>query len=129
MRDLDSGEGRRGLLEWAAPVIIDRLREVYERRLGVGDDAAALARLHNRVWRALIAADAANYAPLRAALVDSALRCRLDLACLDEADAQTMAELLDIVVKRFQRSERNAKSYQLALMEVAERLIARSDAA
>jgi hypothetical protein len=40
-----------------------------------------------------------------------------------------MAELLDIVVTRFQRSERVATSYRLALFELAERLVARHEVA
>jgi hypothetical protein len=40
-----------------------------------------------------------------------------------------MAELLDIVVMRFKRSEREASSYRLALFELAERLVAHGDAA
>ena len=39
-----------------------------------------------------------------------------------------MAELLDIVVARFQRCEREASSYRLALLELAERLVARREA-
>jgi hypothetical protein len=35
-----------------------------------------------------------------------------------------MAELLDIVARRFQRSQRAASSYRLALLELAERLVA-----
>ena len=40
-----------------------------------------------------------------------------------------MAELLDIVVTRFRRSERAASSYRLALLELAERLVARREVA
>ncbi len=129
MRSLDSADGRCGLLEWAEPVIYDRLRDAYQRRLGVGDDALRLARLHCRVWRALIAGDEANYERLRTELVGAAMRCGLEVACLGRGDAQTMTELLDIVVARFQRSRRQASSYRLALYELAERLVARGDAA
>ena len=104
LRSLDSADGRRGLLEWAEPVIYDRLRDAYQRRLGAGDDALRLARLHCRVWRALIAGDEANYEGLRTELVAAATRSGLEVACLGRGDAETMAELLDIVVMRFQRS-------------------------
>jgi len=118
----DSADGRRGLLEWAEPVIYDRLRDAYQGRLGAGADALRLTRLHARVWRALIAGDEANYEALRTQLVDAAIRNGLEVACLGRGDVQTMAELLDIVVMRFQRSGRQASTYRLALFELAERL-------
>ena len=120
----DSGAGRRGLLEWAPPVICDRLRDAYERRLGPGGAAPTLARLHERVWRALIAGDEPNFEILRSELAAAIEGVGLGSECLENADAQTMSELLDIVLKRFQRSEREAKGYHLALIELAERLVA-----
>jgi hypothetical protein len=129
LQSLDSADGRRGLLEWAEPVIYDRLRDAYQRQLGAGADACGLARLHCRVWRALIAGDEANYEGLRMELIAAVERSGLERACLGRGDAQAMAELLDIVVTRFQRSEREASSYRLALLELAERLVARREVA
>jgi hypothetical protein len=129
LRTSDSADGRHGLLEWAEPVIYDRLRDVYQQRLGAGANAIGLARLHCRVWRALIAGDEANYERLRTELIAAVARSGLEVACLSRGDAQTMAELLDIVVTRFQRSERDASSYRLALLELAERLVARREVA
>jgi hypothetical protein len=128
VRILDSADGRRGLLEWAEPVIYDRLCDAYLRSLGAGVDAFRLARLHGRVWRALIAGDDANYERLRMELIAAVAGGGLDIAALGRADAQTLAELLDIVAMRFQRSERAASSYRLALLELAERLVARGAA-
>jgi hypothetical protein len=125
LRTADSAEARRGLLEWAEPVIYDRLRDAYQRRLGAGAESIGLARLHCRVWRALIAGDEKNYEGLRAQLIVAVTRGGLEVACLGRGDAQTMAELLDIVAARFQRSGRQASSYRLALYELAERLVAR----
>ena len=124
LRDLDSLDGRRGLLEWAEPVIYDRLRDAYQQQLGAGAGAQRLAHLHCRVWRALIAGDEANYESLRTELIAAVARSGVEVACLSRGDAQTMAELLDIVVTRFQRSKRAASSYRLALLELAERLVA-----
>jgi hypothetical protein len=124
LRTLDSADGRLGLLEWAEPVIFDRLRDAYQQRLGAGAEANRLTRLHCRVWRALIAGDEANYERLRTELIAAIARNGVDVACLSHGDAQTMAELLDIVVTRFQRSERVASSYRQALLELAERLVA-----
>ena len=129
LRSLDSAEGRRGLLEWAEPVIYDRLRDAYQRRLGANADSTRLAHLHSRVWRALIAGDETNYQGLRTELIAAVARSGVEVACLSRGDAETMAELLDIVVARFQRSGRAASSYRLALLELAERLVARSEVA
>ena len=125
LQGLDCEDGRRGLLEWAEPVIYDRLRDSYQRRLGAGAGACALARLHCRVWRALIAGDEANFEALRTELIAAVAHRGLERACLDRGDAETMVELLDIVVKRFQRSDREASSYRFALLELAQRLVAR----
>ena len=124
LRSLDSAEGRRGLLEWAEPVIYDRLRDAYQQQLGAGAGAQRLAHLHCRVWRALIAGDEANYESLRAELIAAAARGGLEVGCLSRGDAHAMAELLDIVASRFQRSQRAAACYRLALLELAERLVA-----
>jgi hypothetical protein len=124
LRDLDSLDGRRGLLEWAEPVIYDRLRDAYQQRLGAGPGAQRLAHLHCRAWRALIAGDEANYQRLRAELISAAARGGVEAGCLSRGDAHAMAELLDIVSQRFQRSQRAASSYRLALLELAERLVA-----
>jgi hypothetical protein len=129
LRNFDASDGRRGLLEWAEPVIFDRLRDAYRRRLANEDDGWALARLHCRVWRALIAGDIARFERLRGDLVVALRRRGLDLASLAEADAQTMAELLEIVIARFQRSERVAKGYHLALIELGARLAPAGEAA
>ncbi len=125
----DSANGRRGLLEWAEPVIYDRLRDAYDKQFGAGADASRLARLHCRAWRGLIAGDEANYQRLRAELIAAVRRAGLDVGCLSRGDAQAMTELLDIVAARFQRSGREASNYRLALLELAERLVARSEVA
>jgi len=129
LRTPDSADGRRGLLEWAEPVIYDCLRDAYQRRLGAGGAAIDFARLHCRVWRALIAGDEANYERLRAELIAAVRRGGLEVACLDRVDAQAMTELLDIVAARFQRCGREASNYRLALLELAERLVARREVA
>jgi len=59
----------------------------------------------------------------------AATRGGLEVACLGRGDAQAMVELLDIVATRFQRSEREASNYRLALLELGERLVARRECA
>ena len=130
LRSLDSADGRRGLLEWAEPVIYDRLRDAYQRRLGAGADALRLARLHCRVWRALIAGDEANYEGLRTELIAAVdaqrPRSRVPGAA---ATPRRWPNCSTSSSTRFQRSERQASSYRLALFELAERLVARGEVA
>ena len=117
----DGTEARLGLLEWSEPVIFDRLRHAYRQR--VDDDAGLLlTRLHCRAWRALIAGDMATFGKMRATLVFTLRNNGLEVDDLAEADSETMAELVEIVIARFQRSERIAKGYHLALVDLARRL-------
>jgi hypothetical protein len=122
LRNFDMKDGRLGLLEWSEPVIFDRLRDAYRRRIADERAGWTLARLHCRVWRVLIAGEMDKFERLRAELVVALAQHGLNLDSLAEADAQTMAELVEIVIARFQRSQRIAKGYHLALMDLARRL-------
>jgi len=122
LRSFDVKDGCLGLLEWSEPVIFDRLRHAYRERIADDRAAWALARLHCRVWRVLIAGDMVQFERLRGELVAAHEQYGLDLDSLAEADAQTMAELVEIVIARFQRSERIARGYHLALMDLTRRL-------
>jgi hypothetical protein len=115
-------EGLSGLQEWSEPVICDRLRDAYCRKIADPVTAWRLARQHSRVWRALIAGEMDQFESLRGELVATLATHGLDLDCLVDADARTMGELLDIVIARFRRSQRVAKGYHLALIELAGRL-------
>jgi hypothetical protein len=120
--DSSVAEGLSGLMQWSEPVIFDRLRDAYGRRLGDPAIAWRLARLHARVWRALISGQMDSFETLRGELLEALAEQGLDLDCLAEADSRTMTELLEIVIARFRRSERVAKAYHLALMSLAGRL-------
>jgi hypothetical protein len=115
-------EGRSGLLEWSEPIICDRLRDAYSRKVYDPVAVWALARQHAKVWRALIAGQLPLFETLRGELVTTLDSHGLDLDCLADADAQTMTELLEIVIARFRRSRRVAKGYHLALIELAGQL-------
>ncbi|MGD0723878.1 MAG: hypothetical protein ABR970_22845 [Roseiarcus sp.] len=122
MINSDAAVGLSGFLEWSQPVIYDLLVESYEARLEPGPLPRGLARLHARLWRALMAGDMPAYAVLRQNLVEALDECRLDIADLADADARILAELLEIVMSRYQRSMRTAKHYHLALIALAGRL-------
>lgn len=117
-----AAEGLSGLLEWSDPIIFDRLRDAYLQRLPDFSAALRLARVHSRVWRALIVGDMSRFEAQRAQLVTALNEQGLALDCLAEADERTMTELVEVVVARFHRSQRVATGYHLALIELAGRL-------
>ena len=115
----DPSEGFSGLQQWSEPVIFDRLLAAYRTLLSDDAVARSLTRLHARVWRALIGGDMAGFAVVRDTLIDALGRCGLTLDHLAEIDNEIMIELLEVVLSRYQRSQRTAKAYHLALMELA----------
>ena len=120
--DSPVAEGLSGLKEWSEPVIFDRLRDAYSRNVSDAPTAWRFARLHARVWRALISGETDSFQKLRGELIAALAEQGLDLECLADADSGTMTELLEIVIARFRRSQRVAKGYHLALMALAGRL-------
>jgi hypothetical protein len=117
-----AAEGLSGLLEWSEPVIYDRLLMAYRSRLGDKAIVWKLARLHCRVWRALISGDMGQFEANRRDLVAALAENRLDLDHLAADDAGIMIELLEVVMARYHNSMRTAKIYHLALIELAGRL-------
>lgn len=114
-----TNDGLAGLLEWSGPVIHDRLRLAYQARLSDPLTVARLCRLHARVWRALLAGDLGAFASLKADLVLQLVCAGLTLDHVAEADAETMNELVEIVIARFRRSPRVSQGYHLALLQLA----------
>jgi len=118
----DPSEGFSGLQQWSEPVIFDRLFAAYRTLLSNDAVAYSLTRLHARVWRALIGGDMTGFAVLRDTLIGALGHYSLTLDHLAEVDNEIMIELLEVVLSRYQRSQRTAKAYHLALMELAGRL-------
>jgi hypothetical protein len=118
----DPSEGFSGLQQWSGPVIFDRLFSAYRELTSDFAVAHALTRLHAQVWRALIRGDMAGFEELRETLVAALGDRFLTLDHLAEVDGEIMIELLEVVLSRYQRSQRTAKAYHLALMELAGRL-------
>ena len=118
----DLSEGLAGLQEWCEPLIFDRLHAAYRRLLGDEILARGQARIHTRVWRALIGGDISNFHALRETLISTLEPCGLTLDHLAEFDGEIMIELLDVVMARYNRSQRTARAYHLALMQLAGRL-------
>ncbi|HTR13526.1 MAG TPA: hypothetical protein VMI72_09810 [Roseiarcus sp.] len=118
----DPSEGFRGLQQWAEPIIFDRLLAAYRRFVREEGLARRLARIHARVWRALIECDMVGFEALRESLVGALEACHLTLDHLAEVDGEIMFELLDVVIARYNRSHRTAMAYHLALMQLVGRI-------
>ena len=58
-------------LRWSEPVIFDRLRDAYSRNVSDAPTAWRLARLHARVWRALISGETGSFQKLRGELIEA----------------------------------------------------------
>ena len=118
----NAADGYSGLLEWADPIIFDRMLEAYGAHVPDLKIVWRLARLHARVWRALIEGDLRAFDLRRNDLIDALGQEDLDLDRVAEADARTLRELLSVVVDRFHRMPRVSMNYHLALLELAGRL-------
>ena len=122
MPTTDPSEGYAGLQEWSQPLIFDRLLSAYRKILPDEALARGLTRLHARVWRALINGDMNDFAAMREILVVALQQCSLTLDHLADVDEETMIELVDVVITRYNRSQRTARAYHLALVQLAGRL-------
>jgi|SRR5947209_13647471 len=118
----NAADGYSGLLEWADPIIFDRMLEAYGAHSPDLKTVWRLARLHARVWRSLIEGDMKAFETRRADLVDALSQVDLDLDRVADADARTLRELLSVVVDRFHRMPRVSMNYHLALLDLAGRL-------
>ena len=118
----NAADGFSGLLEWADPIIFDRMLEAYGAHSSDLKTVWRLARLHARVWRSLIEGDMKNFELRRADLTEALGQENLDLDRVADADARTLRELLSVVVDRFHRMPRVSMNYHLALLDLAGRL-------
>jgi len=118
----NAADGYSGLLEWADPIIFDRMLEAYGAHSSDLKLVWRLARMHARVWRALIEGDLKSFELRRSDLVEALAQEELDLERVAEADARTLRELLAVVVDRFHRMPRMSMNYHLALLDLAGRL-------
>ena len=102
-----AADGFSGLLEWADPVIFDRLLEAY----GAHDSAISRSsggwrRLHSRVWRALIEGDLRPSRPARDDLVGALRAVRISTSTASPRPTRDVARTAGVVVDRFRRTPR-----------------------
>jgi hypothetical protein len=121
-----AAEGFSGLLEWADPIIFDRVLEAYGADNSDMKLVWRLARAHARVWRALIEGDLDAFELRRRELTQALENDEIDHDRIAEADGRVLRELLSVVIDRFHRAPRMSMSYHLALLDIARRLMSMS---
>jgi hypothetical protein len=118
----NAADGYAGLLQWSDPIIFDRMLEAYGASLSDLKVVWRLARLHARVWRAMIEGDFRAVDNRRGELIGALEQEDVDLETVADADDRTLRELLTVVVDRFHRMPRVSLSYHMALLELAGRV-------
>jgi hypothetical protein len=115
-------DGYAGLLQWSDPIIFDRMLEAYGASVSDLKVVWRLARLHSRVWRAMIEGDFRAVDNRRGELINALEQEDVELDTVADADSRTLRELLTVVVDRFHRMPRVSLSYHMALLELAGRV-------
>lgn len=112
-------ELRRELMNWAEPVIADRILEAYRRHdLGI-EWTRTLAGHHRRLWRAIILEKRGMMETMRHELLDDIARVGLASDVADLVDQNVIEELIDIVLKRFRTSGERVKGFSMILLGAA----------
>jgi hypothetical protein len=120
--------GRAGLFGrdialWSEPLIADYVYTAYERCLdGQNEIAALLTQQHCRVWRALLDGEPIMARFLRQELLKALARLKLNNETLDAIDVGVCDELLEVIMRRSQRSRASARSDGMALVQAASML-------
>lgn len=107
---------------WSEPIIADVLQRHYPEPIDAGSSSDRLLRLHRCFWKALIFDSEYFSRKQRRALVEAAFESGVDMAILSDIDDEVMTELLEVVLRRFRTTPRQAREYHLLLMSVAARL-------
>jgi len=111
---------RRELIEWAEPVIADRVFDRYRIAAGGGGDKLdGLAAQHRKLWRSVLLDQDASVSLSRKELLRLGRMAGLSPSFVDAVDQDIIEELLEIVLSRYQASRTSAKRFSLILMAAA----------
>ena len=116
------GISDREIARWSEPLIADYIYAAYERCSAPSDAATRLGRLHCRLWRCLFDGETSGARRLRYELLKEAQALRIAGATLDAIDAAVLEELLDVVMRRSQRSRALAHADGMTLVNAASAL-------
>ena len=125
---LSTQSPRDDLASWAMPLVADVVWSSYRRASLSEQSLGTLARLHIIQLRHLLFNDPAS-APAREALLALARKNEISEGEIMEIDSDVLAELMDVISRRFQRSPERARDCGLEVMRVACWLTAAAKAA
>lgn len=113
----------RDIALWSEPLIADYVYAAYERCLdGQAEIAELLTQQHCRVWRALLDSEPIMARFLRQELLKALAGLRLATETLDAIDIGVCDELLEVIMRRSQRSRDSARCDAMALVQAASML-------
>ena len=98
---------------------LTRLQNAYAARILQPRDAWRLALMHIRVWRALIDGDPQVFESERAKLSAELGAEGLTLEDFADEDNQTLADLLEMVIARFQNSPTLLREFHGLLIQIS----------
>jgi hypothetical protein len=111
------------ITRWSEPLIADCIYSAYERCFGGRTVASeTLGGCHCRLWRNLLNAEPVTARYLRRELLKAAASEGLSIATLDAIDAVVFDHLLDVIIRRGQRSRETAHDDGMLLVHAASTL-------
>ncbi len=117
------GFNAKDIARWSEPLVADYIFAAYEQCSdGDAEAAGALTQAHCRLWRSLLAGETTIARYARRELIKAAHARKVNLATLDAIDSVVLEALLDVIMRRSQRSRTMARSEGMALVEAASTL-------
>ncbi len=108
--------------KWSESIIADVLHRHYPEQITGDSSKDRLLSLHLYFWKVLIYGSEALSRRQRQTLVAAAYEAGLDSAFLSDVDAEVMTELLEVILRRYRSTPRDARQFHLLLLSVAARL-------
>ena len=110
-------------IDWAEPLIVDRLVDVYTQMFPHNRlRADTFVALHARVWCVIIGGDAGRGARLRRELTAEYGKAHLPQASLLEADKAVVEELHAVIRQRFRASRHLSAAYVAPLHQAMQQI-------
>ena len=113
---------RRELMNWAEPVIADRILDGYRSLQLAPEITRVLSGQHRRLWRAILLDRRGVMDDLRQELLQDLANADVDSDLADGIDQSVVEELIDIVLKRFRFSGERVKGFSMILLGAASHL-------
>ena len=114
----DASLDRAGILQWAEPLIADRLRDIYFDAVSF-QHAYHLAAHHRQLWRSALLGGSPAVSTTRQSLRELGKTAGLATDFIEAVDQAILEELLEVVLLRSQVSRHQCRQHSLVLIAVA----------